>query len=467
MISAAPYKKPRLTIKRKRLSILALFLLSLAGCLGESNTAPPTLPPGVTNISKTTAVSLAPSAASIGSVIYVVWGEGIDAVNDEIFLARSDNGGMSFGTPINVSKSPDFSGNPKIALSNNGTSNIVHVVWEELISNPGSGELEFDIFYSRAVEGLTGSLTFESPQNLSASLPVCGPSQASVFPCPSQVPAITTFNNHVFVAWMESTFYTQPNASDPSSTFQLFNSDILMVKSSDHGINFNKANPEVLSLPSISFSGTQSPSQNPSLAATGGHLFIAWEDTPPPDVTIPKILFRSLEIASSVYTPPITSPGLPLSDQIDLVGKPVIANSNLPGIAAEGDNVYLIWEGTDPDPNESDSEIFLRQAGNVSSGSPFIFSTARNLSNNTGRSKKGRIAISGQDIFIAWEDASTGPLVLFSNSIDGGVTFGNTQTLISSSSTIGNTAITASNNTLFTFWEDALFGNFEVFSSRQ
>ncbi|MEO2053995.1 MAG: hypothetical protein ABGX83_01590 [Nitrospira sp.] len=441
---------------RKGTKIALIFLLcslfSFTGCLGESNTDPPTLPPGVTNISNNPGVSSSPSAATIGNTLYVVWAEGNDAGINEIFLARSDNGGISFKT-FQVSNTGNFSGNPKMALSYNGTSNIVHVVWEEFLP----AKAETDIFYGRAVEDVTGNLTFESPKNISISDPICGPSIEFGLPCPSQAPTITTFEGHVFVAWVESTFYVPPDPTFPGSTFKLFNSDILMVRSSDHGVSFpdpNLASPEILSLPNTGFGNEQSTSQNPSLAASNGHFFVAWEDTPPIDGTLPKIFFRSLEIASFVFNPSIASSGVSLSN--------AIVSSNLPGVAGGGDNVYVIWEGTDA--QGGDSEIFLRRAEGVNLGPPFSFTAPINISNNAGRSKKGRIAVSGLDIFISWEDTSSGvPLVLLRDSVDGGVIFGDTQTLISSSNTIGNTAITASGNTLLTFWEDALFGNFEIF----
>lgn len=447
---------------------LLCFFFFFAGCLGESSTDPPALPPGVTNISKTTAVSFGPSAASTSiGTIYVVWGDEGLGGDFDIFLSRSGDGGNSFSTPINVSNSLGFSGNPKIAISNDG-NNIVHIVWEEFLPSPVPNQGETDIFYSRAVEDATGNLDFGLPKNLSISDPICGP-PAGGLPCPSQVPTITTFDNHVFVAWMESTAYIPPDFGTEGSTFQLFNSDILMVRSSDHGASFpdpSLFSPEVLSLPNTGFTKQQSPSQNPSLAAANRQLFITWDDSlPVGQERQSKILFRTLVDINSptpVYTPDINIEGRRLSDPIVEV--------NQPGIAAEANNVYLIFEGTDP--LEADSEIFLIQS--VNGGATFSSPTGpgRNISNNTGRSKKGRITVSGLNVFISWEDNSTGvPLVLFRVSPDGGVTFlpipPDRQTLISSSSTVGNTAIAASGLNLFAFWEDALFGNFEIFFSRR
>ncbi|MFQ5580772.1 MAG: hypothetical protein ACE5FZ_09170 [Nitrospiria bacterium] len=451
--------------ERETSSALLLLLFSFflfSGCLGESNTDPPSLPPGVINVSNKPGVSSSPSAATSGGDLYMVWAEGDGAGNDGIFLARSNNGGLSFQT-FQVSNTGNFSGNPKIALSSEGTNTNIHVVWEEFLP----AKSETDIFYRRVVEDTTGNLTFEPTKNLSLSDPVCGP-PARTLPCPSQVPAIATFNNHVFIAWMESTAYVPPDFNSPGSTFMLFNSDIIMVRSLNHGVDFLTANTEILSLPNTGFSNKQSPSQNPSLAAANGFLFIAWEDHLPNALQKLEsmVMFRRLDInaPSPVYSPEITIEGRRLSNPVKAISQP--------SIAAEGSNVYLIWEGTDT--QNPDSEIFFIRSTNgdtAAIGGPTFTSptaTESNISNNGGRSKKGRIAFSGPNLFISWEDTSSGaPLVLLRDSIDSGGTFRPAQTLINSSNTIGNTAITASGTSLFTFWEDALFGNFEIFSSRR
>ncbi|MFQ5780448.1 MAG: hypothetical protein ACE5HN_06630 [Nitrospiria bacterium] len=459
--------------------LLLFFLFLLSGCLGEDNTPLPGLPPGVTNISNTDTVSFAPSTASIGSVVYIAWtDEGIGGDLD-IFLSRSDdNGGASFSAPINVSNSTDFSGNPKIAVS--GTN--VYVVWEEFVSALG----EREIFLRRALDQ-SGVLTWPFPfdtggKNLSEFSKDCDDQLTPVpDPCPSQNAAIAVEGDNVFVAWAESTIYKiKPIPGSTATDFELVNSDILMISSSNKGDDFT-----FQGIPSLPNTGVvdQSPSQNPTLAADtiNKRLYIAWEDFVQPGS---KILFRTFNLLPNpscllppCFTPLLTDPGTLLSGSIE--------GSNRPSLTAQGSDVFLLWEGF-PSPTRNcplldamgnplpNSEIFLIQASNL----PLNFIPADftppadpldgNLSNSPCSSNIGRIAVSGPDIFVIWVDNTPGlGGISFRQSLNGGVTFNPTETLINTGGSLGNTAIAASGGNLFAFWEDALFGNFEIFFSRR
>jgi hypothetical protein len=61
-----------------------------------------------------------------GKNLYVVWQES-DSGNQEIFLRKSVDGGITFGQIINVSDNEGTSECPSISISNNK----LHIVWED------------------------------------------------------------------------------------------------------------------------------------------------------------------------------------------------------------------------------------------------------------------------------------------------------------------------------------------------
>ena len=63
------------------------------------------------NISETLLGSVTPQISLEGNNVYVLWVEQTDTpVNDEIFFARSINGGLTFGEPDNISETAQRSG---------------------------------------------------------------------------------------------------------------------------------------------------------------------------------------------------------------------------------------------------------------------------------------------------------------------------------------------------------------------
>lgn len=415
------------------------------------------------NLSKSTALSIGPQIALSGNSVYVVWQEHTGGQNMEVFLSRSGDGGTTFDAPINVSQSSSFSGNPKIAVS----GNLIYVVWEEFVSDRN----DTDIFF-REAEDQNGSFVWAPPldapgKNLSLSPPVCGTPGNKTGPCPSQEPAVVAFGDNVFVAWGEATDYLiSPVTVGQSATqFTLLNSEILFTHSTNRGADFTPS-PAVISGPKPSSicgaDAPQTPSLNPTLAAADGHLYIAWEDCTRPKS---KVLFRRLPDPTGSFTPPLSQDPTILSGSIN--------GSNRPELAAEGDRVYLLWEGF-PFPEESNtcpvlggsapnSEILLIRS--LNQGATFTSTDdlpQTNLSNNACSSNDGKIAVSDGSIHVVWMDNTPGLAgLVYRKSTDNGATF-SPAVNIQGSGSAANPSITASSNTLFTTWEDATLGNLEV-----
>ena len=77
-----------------------------------------------------------------------------------------------------------------------------------------------------------------------------------------------------------------------------------------------------------------------------------------------------------------------------------IGTSQLPQIAAIGNNVYVTWSDNTPD----NDDIFFA----VSNNNGTSFATPINLSNNTGGSFDPQIAASGNNVYVTWVDDTPG-----------------------------------------------------------
>jgi hypothetical protein len=454
------------------------LLLILSGCKGENQPSPPELPANVVNISKTEALSIAPDSAASGNTVYVVWQEHVGGQNMEVFLARSGDGGATFEAPVNVSQTTLFSGNPKIAVS----GNFVYIVWEETVPTNAEAN-EFDIFYRRGQDE-NGTFTWY-PSLSEPGLRLSNPTQncknetetPGDDPCPSQFPAIVASGLNIFVAWGESTVYRLrfDNTLDPpSKTFEIVNSEILMAKSTDGGIQFEQ--PLVLSGPNTE--GTFSSSFGPTLAATAGKVYIAWEDKPFSDQPS-KILFRKLtDPLSSAFSPPL--------DQEAKVLSAFIKGSSRPNLAAEGTRVYLAWEGflpKSPDPNIltpvcpsfqgytplSTTEILLIRSKDEGDNFSDPNDCAQsNFSNTAGHSNSPRISVSGSFVYVAWMETTPGLAgIAFRKSEDDGNTFSAPSKIETGGSSANPSISAASDGTLLSSWEDATLGNLEIVFARQ
>lgn len=459
---------------------VGILFFILAACKGENNPSPPRLPAGVTNISKTEALSIGPDTAASGNTVYVVWQEHVGGQNMEVFLARSGDGGVTFGDPVNVSQSTDSSGNPKIAVS----GNFVYIVWEEAASANTAENNDIDIFYRRGKDQ-NGAFdwypTLDQPAlRLSNPNHICTNNSSGTpgdDPCPSQTPVIAASDLKIFVVWAESTVYQfkfDNTLNPPSKTFQIINSEILMIKSTDGGVQFDRT-PTIIS--GSKPPGTFSPSLSPTLAMAVDRVYVAWEDIPQPQPLPPqsKILFRKV-------IDPFNLAFSPALDQEAKVLSGFIKGSSRPNLAAEGTRVYLAWEGSPPAeancpaaegntplPN---SEILLIRSDDE--GANFNLPDPNNcaesnVSKTAGNSNGPKVAASGGFVYLSWMD-STPDLagILFRKLEENGNTFTAPARLISGGGSAANPSIAAVNGTLFTSWEDATLGNLEiVFTRRQ
>jgi hypothetical protein len=143
-------------------------------------------------------------------------------------------------------------------------------------------------------------------------------------------------------------------------------------------------------------------------------------------------------------------------------------------IASYGKNVYMVWQENNPDPfgynnnannniqynnNYRNYDIYMKKSTDGGS----TFSKEINLSKNPGFSEHPQIAISENNVYVAWIDESTTTTttttknqeILFRKSIDGGNTFDKIINLSNSSNADSyNLEITAAGNNVYAVWQD-------------
>ena len=145
-------------------------------------------------------------------------------------------------------------------------------------------------------------------------------------------------------------------------------------------------------------------------------------------------------------------------------------------IASYGNNVYMVWQENNPDPfgynnnannniqynnNYRNYDIYMKKSTDGGS----TFSKEINLSKNPGFSEHPQIAISENNVYVAWIDESTTTTtknqeILFRKSIDGGNTFDNIINLSNSSNADSyNLEITAAGNNVYAVWQETTLPN--------
>jgi hypothetical protein len=337
--------------------------------------------PSTINLSNSAVAGLNPALAVVGSTVHVVWEDFIDTTGaEDIFYRKSIDGGATFTPPINISDNPSLSHHPAIAVNGNN----VYVVWHD--ESPGN----FDIFYRRSTDG--GASFVEPTKNLSSNvgdsilsdIAVSGSNISvvwqddtsgnfdilyrrsinggSTFPNIiknlsnnagfSEFPSIAISGNNVHVVWHNDT---------------AGNRDILYRRSLDGGSTF----PDIIK----NLSNNAGFSSDPEIAASGNIVHVVWSDNPTGGG--PDILYRRSTDAGGSFVEPIKN----------MSGNNPFTVSDVPDIAAQGANVYVVW-GDEIDGNH---EILYRKSTNSGGTFPAILS---NLSTNSGVSHTPAIAVS-------------------------------------------------------------------------
>lgn len=175
-------------------------------------------------------------AVNAAGEIVIAWGDARNVDNqldgNDVYLARSLDGGETFQASVLVSSEKGFSSNPVVAASGSN----VYVLYEYCCS-PTNDVLQLSI--SR-----DGGKSFEPPVTLAEKGSALDP-------------AVAVQGNSLYVAYR--------------SRLEEFNGDIMFTASHDSGVSFSS--PKMINL-----QGEGSTQDSPAVAASGSNVFITWRD---------------------------------------------------------------------------------------------------------------------------------------------------------------------------------------------
>jgi hypothetical protein len=193
----------------------------------------------------------APTLVARREAVYAAWAD-FRNYNWDIFFARSDDGGRTFGANVRVDDFPDFervNERPTLAVARNGR---LHVAWTDLRAR----EPDTNVFYTRSDDA---GATFEANRQLDDSS--VGFDVDTDTPTNQWHPSLAVVRDNLFVAWQDN---------------RLGNNDIFFTTSTDDGDTFAAAER-------VDDTGTGTSEQSrPHLALVGhgGHraCVVVWED---------------------------------------------------------------------------------------------------------------------------------------------------------------------------------------------
>lgn len=400
------------------------FLLSLGGCTNDTTAL---IDVAGLNLSRNGGLSESPRIALSGGAVLVVW-QDFSQGNWEIFLSRSDDGGMTFSPPLNLSGSPLDSSSPDIAVAGQN----VYVVWVDCLSVVDNACETSEILLSRS---LNGGITFDP------SIPVTTSGDQGNL----SSPRVTAVGGRVYVVWVRCF---------------LFNVDVQRCATADAFFVFSSDSGALFSGPrNLSASSPESDTEvmSPEMAVDGlTNVYVAWRQRRTttglcqnPHVTTTRT-FDICFVRSDTEGVTFPNPPANLSDS-------ATTDSFSQKLAVGGGVLSVVWsEGT-----FVDAEVLSRRSvnGGVS------FELVKNISNNSGFSGFPEIAADGVNVFVVWQDSTPGnPEVFFSRSIDSGVSFPEPALNISGNS--GSSLlprIKAGGSAIAVVWEDDTTGNREIF----
>jgi accessory colonization factor AcfC len=233
-------------------------------------------------------------------------------------------------------------------------------------------------------------------------------------------PQIDISGNNTYVVW-----------SDDS----LGNPDIFFTKSTDGGNTFSDK--------PINLSNNSGLSSDPVLSVRGSNVCVAWHDD----------TYKSFDILLKKNT----DGGNTFSDKPINLSKNKGNSSDPEVFSDEKNDIFVVWDDDSP----GNADIFFTK----STDGGETFSKAVNLSNNTRGSFDPALAISKNDIFVAWDDDSPGNAdILFTKSTDRGNSFSIKPINLSKNvgrSLYPDVAVSRSNNS-YIVWSDDTLGNYEV-----
>jgi len=367
----------------------------------------------ILNLSNEIINSTFPKIITHNNNIYVVWsgnvGHGVNnEIQSEIFLAKSENKGNSFGEFVNLSNNSGSSLNPQSEIA----SNNIYVVWEDDTLAKTYGQT-----------ANTSILLRQSNDDGTTFLPSIS---LSYINADSSNPDITAINNNsVYVVWQGDL--------DESSK-------ILYTK------NIANKNTEFSEQQIISVNKGDSYEISPHIIISNDTVNIIWND------------FNPKERSSQILKRSSIDGGITFGQVIQLSNSSDFSINDINNVY--NNNVYIAWQGN----IKGQFDIFLSR----SSDGGITFSQPINLSNDTGDSINPNLIVSDNNVLVIWNDNSTKKYnVIIKKSSDGGITFSQPINLSNTTNSNSiNPQLAATANELYVVWQGNIKGQFDIFLSR-
>lgn len=184
-----------------------------------------------------------------------------------------------------------------------------------------------------------------------------------------------------------------------------------------------------------------------NIASYGNNVYLTWYAPVPVNETERE---RGLIASSDVFFAGSSDGGTIFGPKISLTNRTM---TNDPLIAADEESVYLLWTASGRYENIGSvyDDIFFR----TSHDNGAILGPIINLSNNVGNSQYPQIVVSGNYVYVIWEDYTAGKgQILLRISNDRGNTFGNIINLGIYTQSSNAPQIAVSGNNVYVVWHD-------------
>lgn len=330
-----------------------------------------------------------------------------------IYVARSENGGLSFHSPVKVNNNLSWGEQPSIAVANDDK---IHVVWTDWrndadlrwVSGGGiDGVNNADIYHANSTDG---GRKFN--QNVRVD---DAPGTSAVGSSTSGRIIATDSVDGIHVVWMDvrEGFYS-----------------IYYANSTDGGITFSN---------NIKVPDVDANAMNPSLAINpNDEIYVAWYD------------YRNVTTNADIYLASSTDGGLSFSGDTRVNDDLTNWNQMYPVVAAHQDFVSVIWEDG---RNGGRSAFFSKSLDKGITFSPNI-----QIDDALASAINPTIAVNQSGyIVVAWEDTrGANTSIYFSNSTSQGLSFSpNQKVRDSEAGNVGNPSMTMDRNGyVYVTWSD-------------